>query len=311
MDAGAYFSESYLGAHDKFVSACRALRLLPQSYWASSGHGDTDPPLVDSVRLGDPSARHILVVCGGDRQADALCCSAIEIGWLNEFAKASLPRDTAILLVHHGAAPPTGGEAPPRGGPPPVWEDDLLAKVEKRYAEYARQKGVDSLGAPLDTPEVQGIPGYPGTLLDALAKWLGSAAAGRVAFVEIRVGLGAYGVAEITPCHPPETAAARRVRSWFGLAEPAEEQATLPQEPDSMAAGLIRRLPDAEVTVFSAAFGTYSMMSVLDSLTRRPEGESVPDPRQLLFPSDEAWRDAVWRRAVIAIQRTLTALRAN
>ena len=221
MDAGAYFSESYLGAHDKFVSACRALRLLPQSYWASSGHGDTDPPLVDSVRLGDPSARHILVVCGGDRQADALCCSAIEIGWLNEFAKASLPRDTAILLVHHGAAPPTGGEAPPRGGPPPVWEDDLLAKVEKRYAEYARQKGVDSLGAPLDTPEVQGIPGYPGTLLDALAKWLGSAAAGRVAFVEIRVGLGAYGVAEITPCHPPETAAARRVRSWFGLAEPA------------------------------------------------------------------------------------------
>jgi hypothetical protein len=311
MDAEAFFAENFRGARHKFLSACRALRLLPQAHRASAGPEEPDPPLVDSVRLGDPAARHVLVVCGGDRQVDALCCSAIEVGWLNEFADANLPHDAAILLLHHGPVPPEGGDAPPRGGPPPEWEDDLLSKVEKRYAEYARRKGVDSLGAPLDSPEAQAIAGYPGPVLDSVAKWLNSAAAGRIAFVDIRVGLGPYGEAEITPCHPPGTAAARRVRSWFGLADPPEEHAAAPQEPDSLAAGLIRRLPEAEITAFSATFGTYSMMSVLDSLTARPEGKAVPDPRQLLFPSDEAWRNAVWHSAIIVIQRALTALHSS
>lgn len=308
MDAEAYFAESYRTARGNFLSACRELHLLPQAY---ADPGDPDLPLVDSVRLGDPAARHMLVVCGGDRKVDALCCSAIEVGWLIEFATANLPRDTAILLVHHGPVPPAGGEAPFRGGPPPQWEDDLLAKVEKRYAEYARRKGVDSLGAPLATTEAQGGPGYPGPVLDALAKWLDSAAAGRIVFVDVRVGLGPYGEVEIAPCHPPDTAAAIRVRSWFGLAEPPEGHTVAPQEPDRLAAGLIRRLPEAEVSAFSAAFGTYSMKSVLDSLTTRPEGEVAPDPRQLLFPSDEAWRNAVWRSATIVIQRALTALRSG
>lgn len=311
MDAEAFFAENYQSARGKFLSACRALRLLPQAHRASMEAEDPGPPLVDSIRLGDPAARHVLVICGGDRQVDALCCSAIEVGWLNEFAEAHLPHDTAILLLHHGPVPPDGGDAPAGGGPPPEWEDDLLAKVEKRYAEYARRKGVDSLGAPLAAAEKHGVAGYPGTVLDSLAKWLNSATAGRIAFVDIRVGLGPYGEAEITPCHPQDTEAAKRVRSWFGLADPPEDDAAAPQEPDSLAAGLIRRLPEAEITAFSATFGTYSMMSVLDSLTTRPEGEAVPDPRQLLSPSDEAWRNAVWRNAIIVIQRALTALHSS
>ncbi|MDH3228499.1 MAG: M14 family metallopeptidase [Alphaproteobacteria bacterium] len=311
MDADAFFADNYRTARDKFISACRALRLLPQAHLATAGPGETELPLVDSVRLGDPAARRMLVVCGGDRQVDALCCSAIEVGWLNEFANASLPHDTAILLLNHGPAPPAGGEAPPRGGPPPEWEDDLLAKVEKRYAEYARRKGVDSLGKPVAVPEMHSIPGYPAAVLDSVAKWLHSAADGRIAFVDVRIGLGPYGEVEITPCHPSDTAATRRVRSWFGMADQPPENAPAAQEPDSLAAGLIRRLPEAEITAFSATFGTYSMMSVLDSLTTRPEGEAIPDPRQLLCPSDEAWRNAVWRSAIIVIQRALTALHAS
>jgi len=311
MDAEAFFAENYRSARGKFLSACRASRLLPKAFRAAAGPGDADPPLVDSVRLGDPAAQHMLVLCGGDRQVDALCCSAIAVGWLNEFANARLPHDTAILLLHHGAIPPEGGETLARGGPPPEWEDDLLAKVEQRYAEYARRKGVDALGRPLAAHELQTIPGYPGAVLDSVAKWLHSAANGRIAFVDVRVGLGPYGEAEITPCHPPDTAAARRVRSWFGLADPPEEHAAAPQQPDSLAAGLIRRLPEAEITTFSATFGTYSMMSVLDSLATRPEGEALPDPRQLLFPSDAAWRNAVWRNAIIVIQRVLTALHSS
>lgn len=310
MDADAFFSRNVSDARGKFLTACRAQRLLPQAYRWPSDPTETALPLVDSVRVGDPAARRMLVVCGGDHQADALCCSAVVVGWLSEFAGKGLPRDTAVLLLQHGAAPPTGGEPASADVPPPAWEDDLLAKAEERYAEYARRKGVDSLGAPLAGAGA-GLAGYPAGVLDAVAKWLDSAADGRIAIVDIRVGLGPFGEAEITPCHPPDTTAARRVQAWFGLPDPPDGAQTAPQEPDSLATGLIRRQPDAEITAFSAAFGTYSMMSVLESLAARPAGDAVPDTRQILFPDDSAWRAAVWRSATRVIQRTLTALRAD
>ncbi|UCH74004.1 MAG: DUF2817 domain-containing protein [Rhodospirillales bacterium] len=312
MDADAYFADDYRSARGKFLAACRAARLLPQSYAASAGDAEHRLPLAETVRLGDPAARHMMVVCGGDRKADALCCSAIEVGWLTEFATAVLPRDSAVLFVHHGPAPATGGELPSQAGPPPEWEDDLLAKVEKRYAEYAREKGVDALGAPLPHTDRQKTAGYPAALLDSMVRWLDSAADGRIVFVDVRVGLGPFGEAEIVPCHAADSEAARRVRNWFELADsPTGDHAIAPQQPDSLTAGLIRRLPEAEVTTFSVAFGTYSMMSVLDTLTSRPRDAEVPDPRQLLYPDDTAWRTAVWRSAIVVLQRTLTAIHAD
>jgi len=311
MDSDDYFAEDYRRARGKFLSACRAARLLPRAYRASQNEGEQELPLADSVRLGDPAARRMLVVCGSDRAADALCCSAIEVGWLTEFAGASLPHDTAILLVHHGPVPPTGAELPPRDEPLPEWEDDLLIKVEQRYAEYAREMGVDSLGRPLAEPGRRSKAGYPGAMLDSLANWLGSAVDGRIAFADLRVGLGPYGEAEISPCHPADSVAARRVRSWFGLPDPPERDGMAAQEPDSIAAGLIDRLPHAEITAFSASFGTYSMMSVLETLADRPTGQALPDPRQLLFPDDAAWRSAVWRSAVVVLQRALSAIHSG
>jgi len=311
MDSDDYFAEDYRQARGKFLAACRASRLLPQAYRVPANDRKEESELADSVRLGDPAARHMLVVCGGDRAVDALCCSAIEVGWLNEFGGASLPHDTAILLVHHGPVPPTGAELPSRDEVLPEWEDDLLTKVEQRYAEYAREKGVDALGRPLAGAGRGSTAGYPGAMLDSLANWLGSAADDRIAFADIRVGLGPYGEAEITPCHPRGSAGARRVQTWFGLSDPSEADGPAPQEPDSLAAGLIDRLPNAEITAFSASFGTYSMKSVLETLAERPRGQAVPDPRQLLFPNDAAWRSAVWRSAIIVLQRALSALHSG
>jgi hypothetical protein len=311
MAAADYFAGTYRSAREKFLAACRDLRMRPTALRPEQLPEESAPPLLEYVRLGRPDADHILVICGGDRQVDALCCSALEIGWLSEFARANLPGDTAILLLHHGAAPATGGEVAADAGPPPVWEDDLLAKVEQRYAEYARRQNIDATGAPLPAPADADAPGYPGEILDEIARVLDSAVTGRIAIVDVRVGLGAYGEAEITPCHPQDSDAAKRVRSWFNLGFPrdgAEEDA---QMPGSLAAGLMRRLTRAQVTAFTASFGTYSMQSVLDSLAARPEGQAMLDPRGLLFPEADAWRDAVWRNAIMVVQRALTALHAK
>jgi len=306
MSAEEYFSKTYQSARAKFLAACRELRLQPTGFRAPDGPREPDPPLVDCLRLGNPSADHLLVICGGDRKADALCCGGIETGWLREFGKANLPADTAIVLLHHGAAPVTGGEIPDSGDPPPQWDNDILAKVEERYAEYARQHGIDSTGAPLNSPTDGDMPGYPGELLDMLAHTM--AAAGKIVFIEIRVGAGPWGEAELTPRHPPASAGAKRMRKWFTLPEPSEDEPGGDREMDSLGASLRRRFPEAEITAASATFGTYSMMSVLQSLTASGDGQATPETGEMVYPQSAEWRDAVWHSAIVVIQRALTGL---
>jgi hypothetical protein len=308
MSTEEYFSKTYQSARAKFLAACRELRLRPTGFRAPDGPQEPEPPLVDCLRLGNPDADHLLVVFGGDRRADALCCGGIETGWLREFGKANLPADTAIVLLHHGAAPKTGGEVPDLGGPPPQWDDDILAKVEERYAEYARQHGIDSSGAPLATPTDGDVPGYPGQLLDMLAHTVTPAADGKIVFLEIRVGTGPWGEAELTPRHPPASTSAKRIRQWFTLPEPSEDEPEGHLEMDSLGASLRRRFPQADITAATAAFGTYSMMSVLDSLAARPDGQSMPETGEMVYPQSAEWRDAVWHSAIVVIQRALTGL---
>lgn len=309
MSAEDYFSKTYQDARAKFLAACHKLGLQPTEFRGLNGPLAPEPPLIDCLRLGPPSARHLLVIFGGDRKIDALCCSAIETGWLSEFGKANLPADTAIVLLHHGAAPATGGEVPDSGGPPPQWENDILAKVEERYAEYARQQGIDSTGAPLADPTDGDAPGYPARVLDMLVHAMAPSAVGRrIVFVEIRVGLGPWGAAELFPCHPRTSPETRRIRQRFSLPEPAEDTPPGDQELDSLGAALRRRFTSADITAATAAFGTYSMKSVLETLAARPDGQATAETRQMVFPQSAEWRDAVWRSAIVVIQRALTGL---
>ncbi len=302
-----FFSSNAETARKKFVLACRPMGILPKTYRAPGQ--ESGPPLADVVRLGNESAQRVLVLCGGNRISDALCGSAVQVGWLSEFGMAHLPPDTAIFLVHHGAAPPSGGEDNVAMPDVPQWDDDVLAKVEERYAAYAREKGLDSEGNPLPAPESGNqIPGFPPEMLDAVAQTLFRGGGERIAIIDIRLGLGPYGEAEVTACQPPDSHGARRVRTWFAQPEPAEDKSPAQQLPDSMAAGLARRVQVPEITTVALEFGTYSMRSVLDSLAARPQGQSRPDTRRLLHPDGADWKEAVWHSAIVAIQRALTGL---
>lgn len=308
MATGDYFSTDFDEARDKFFAACRTLRLRPTEIM---GHGrfGGKAPLVDIVRLGDRAARRILVLGGGDRLADAFVCSAIQVGWLKEFAAAALPPDIALVLLHHGAAPQTGGEAPAEERPPPQWDSDLLTKVEKRYAAYAREKGVDHMGAPLSAPVGNGdVPGYAKNTLDAVAEHLATAAGGRITFMDACLGLGPYGEAGIVGCHPPGSPAADRIRIAFALPAPSEDEPAAPGSPGRMTVGLMRRFPGTDIATVRLEFGTYSMLSVLDTLSSKDPDRVVPNPRRLLDPDADDWRESVWRGAIMNIQQALAAL---
>lgn len=311
MSAEDYFSKTYQSGRAKFLAACRELRLQPTEFRTPEGAQPPDPPLADCLRLGSPSANHLLVACGGDRKADALCTAAIETGWLRRFGKASLSADSAIALVHHGAAPQTGGELPEAFAPPPEWEDDILARVEKRYAEYARQHGIDSAGAPLAEPSDADVPGYPTRVMDMLAHKVAPSAVDRIVLLEFRVGTGPWGEAELTPCHPAESGSARLARKWFGLPEPVSDTPRAEAELGSLGAGLRRRFFQVDVVAATVSFGTYSMKSVLESLAARPDGRAAPETGAMLYLRDPAWQQAVWNNAVVVIQRALTGMRSR
>ncbi len=306
MDATDIFSDDLGEARERFVRAGQAQNRTPRGFGKSAfGH-----PLAEVVRLGEENAKRVLVLCGGNRKADALCCSAILSGWLSEFGQAQLPPNTAMILVHHGAAPPTGGEGY-SVEPQEVrqWDDEVLTKVEERYAAYARAQGLDADGNPLPPAEGDGaIAGFPPKVLDSLAKSLFTDGGERLAILDIRIGLGRFGEADITACHPPGSDAASRVADWFGLTETADDETAPQQRPDSVAAGLSRRADALELTTVALEFGVYSMKSVLDSLTRGSDGKPAADKRRLLHPQGADWKNAVWNNAMINIQRALGGL---
>lgn len=308
MATGDYFSTDFDEARDKFFMVCRTLSLRPAEIMGHNPFGGSTP-LIDVVRLGDPAARRILVLGAGDRLADALVCSAIQIGWLREFGTATLPPDIAVVLLHHGAAPQTGGETLGEERPPPQWDSDLLTKVEERYAAYAREKGVDHTGAPLDPAAGTGdVPGYATDVLDAVAEQIATARGGRLAFMDVCIGLGPYGEAGITGCHPPGTPAGDRVRTAFALPPPGEDEPAAQGSPGCLTAGLMRRFADTQHVAVRLEFGTYSMLTVLDTLSSRDPDQPVPDTGKLLNPDTDDWRDSVWRGAIMNIQRALAAL---
>lgn len=311
MSAEDYFSKNYRGARTKFLSACREQRVQPVGFWKQDDSEASGPPLIDCLRLGHAGATNLLVILGGNRLTDALCCSAVETGWLREFGKANLPSDSAILLLHHGAAPQSGGEVADVGSPPPQWEDDILARVEERYAEYARQQGIDATGAPLDRPRDGDVSGYPAKVMDRLTRAMAPAEPDRIVFIEIRVGIGPWGEAELIPCHPPNSDSTRRIRKWFSLPEPSEEEPPGERNLDSLGASLRRRFPDSEIIAARASFGTYSMMSVLKNLASRPEDRAMPETGRMIYPDDPEWQKAVWKNAIVVIQRALTCLHSR
>lgn len=312
MATGDYFSTDFDEARDRFFAACRDLRLRPAEIMGRGSFGGK-APLVDVVHLGNPAARRLLVLTGGDRLADALVCSAIQTGWLKEFGGATLPPDIAVVLLHHGAAPQTGGETAVEERAPPQWDSDLLTKVEERYAAYAREKGVDHMGAPVETAASSDgdAAGYGKDVLDSVAEHLATARDARIAFMDICLGLGPYGEAGIIGCHPPGTAAADRIRIAFALPAPTEDEPATPGSPGRMTTGLMRRFPGTDIAAVRLEFGTYSMLSVLDTLLSRDPDRAVPDPRQLLAPDAESWRESVWRSAIMNIQRALAALHSG
>lgn len=105
-DAASYFSESYLEARKRFVSACAkaGLKVTTDVHDLTGPNGEE--LATDSTHIGPKDAENLLVIISGVHGPELMTGSGCQVGFITESLFKNLLANTAVLMVH--AANPWG-----------------------------------------------------------------------------------------------------------------------------------------------------------------------------------------------------------
>ncbi len=278
-------------ARNRFLAACSLAGASTTAYRSAVSGDDQAPGWVDIARLGSPDAPAVLILSCGLHGVEGFCGSTIFTDWLTEGRQHRLAPETGMIFIHailpEGVG--AGGMAAPDTRPGATWSDNILNAAARRFARYARSKGLsgsdDTDARPADT--------RPVWLIDIFASIAQEAGehARDIGLIEFHTSLLPAGAVNVTSSHKPDSAGDKRVRDWFG-----EETAAGPDGPatlDCFALGFGDRLRDHDLTAAHADFGTYTTRSILQLNARRTAAERRADIGSLFFPDSEPWRDMV------------------
>lgn len=286
MHPDGYFSTDYATARAKFLDACRAAGLAVQSH----EHPLSTPvcPLAcDVARIGPGDASRLLVLVSGLHGVELFPGSACQTGWL-EHSSATLPADTAVLMVHAinpwGAAhlrrnnednvdlgrnfrdfseavPPSADYAELHALLAPDRRADLMAfaatKGERVFinilmgGQYSHPDGFGYGGA---------APSWSNRTLDAILR-AERGTARKIVAIEYHSGLGPYGYGMAVSFQAD--ADLERARRWFGrwtLAPNAPANGDVGhghKATGHSSNAYIRAFPGAEVTPIVVEYGTF------------------------------------------------------
>jgi hypothetical protein len=110
MAVADFFSDSYVEARDKFLSAvAEAGGALLHSYRCPAEGPDGETLFTDVARIGDAGARKILLLTSATHGIEGFCGSGCHTGWLRRgHCGRDLTDDVAVIFVHavnpHGFA---------------------------------------------------------------------------------------------------------------------------------------------------------------------------------------------------------------
>lgn len=95
------FSETYLDARAKFLTAASGLNATVTSYQHLEQSGPGGEELhFDVVRLGASDAEHVLVVGSGTHGIEGYPGSAAQTNWMKSFDIQSLPKNVGVIFTH-------------------------------------------------------------------------------------------------------------------------------------------------------------------------------------------------------------------
>jgi hypothetical protein len=94
-----YFSDSYIDARDKFLSAAKSCNAHVTSPTCPQKGPSKEDLFVDVARVGDLNAKRILVVVSGTHGVEGFCGSACQAAWLRS-SSHQITSDTAVYFLH-------------------------------------------------------------------------------------------------------------------------------------------------------------------------------------------------------------------
>ncbi|HVT51023.1 MAG TPA: M14 family metallopeptidase [Dongiaceae bacterium] len=246
------FPQSFAQGRTRFREAAQSAGARISSH-ANPAKGPSGEDLsTETAWLGPADAGRLLLCMAGTHGAEGFCGSAIETGWLESGLLATLPPDTAVLLIH--AINPYGfawvrrvnednidlnrnfidRAKPAPDSPryralrdaicPSEWSSASEAGVHRRFADYAAEHGAMALQEAIMRGQYFDAEGvcYGGkgeSWSNRTLRAILDPHAGHVrefAFIDLHTGLGPYGYGEIISNHLAGDSGNERVRDWYG-----------------------------------------------------------------------------------------------
>lgn len=305
MNPVEFFPASFADARQRFRAAAAALGLQPDEYPNPQAGPDGARLATDVVRIGPLQASRVMFVMSGTHGAEGLCGSGIQYGMLRQGPAATLPPDTALVLVHainphgyawlrrvtednvdlnrnhvdHAAAYPDnpGYRELREAICPSAWEGPVREAAEARLSGYAERHGWMALQAAISGGQYSDPDGvfFGGhrltwsaqTLYTILDRHAGSAR--HVGFIDLHTGLGPYGHGELISEHAPGNSVLERLRAWLGDDVTSLQDGSASSAPltGTNGCGIERRLGRADtVTVVTLEYGTFPIGEILTAV---------------------------------------------
>lgn len=358
----AHFSANYAVARERFLAAAGRHGALLTSQVISTRTPEGGELAIDVAYVGPEAPESVIAISSGLHGVEGFAGSAIQHRLLDEqLAGLGLPKSCGVLLVHalnphgfsalrrvnesnvdlnrnflqhpEGHVPNPGYEELYDAINPVALDDEIEAETQARILAYGQEHGMAELQAVLTVGQYVHASGvqFGGqkaeesnlALREIAARETRGAA--RVAWVDVHTGLGPSGEVEMISESAPGSKDLHRATSWWGspVRSTASGESVSAAVHGSIEKGLAEALPDCELTVAGAEFGTHDPIRVFTAMRAdnwlehhgeldSSEGQAIKRELLEVFrPEDPKWGARVLEVAEGLILQTRDGLRTG
>ncbi len=213
---------------------------------------------------------------------------------------------------------------------PADWDGPARAEADAAIESYVAEHGADAFQAVVSLGQYDHADGtfYGGraptwsnrTFRGIIASELSRAQ--RIGFIDFHTGLGPRGYGELQYEGLPDSAEYLRAQQWYDgeVASAVAGDASSPIVSGHIGLAMYEGAPDAEVTVMGLEYGTLHFTQVLEAVRAdnwlyihgevdSPLGAGIKAAiRDAFYGDDDAWKEAVYDRAVEIYRKTAAGL---
>jgi hypothetical protein len=358
-----HFSDFYLQARERFLTAARTRGAEIDGYAIAARSPKGEELSIDTAYLGPDSPQSLLAISSGIHGVEGFAGGAIQHQLLrDQLSEVELSAECGLLLIH-GLNPfgfsalrrvnennvdlnrnfvehPEGHLANP--GYEELYEainptriDDEGEEENRRGAllEFAKANGFPALQAALSVGQFihpEGVQ-FSGQEREETNQWLRGIAmratrgAPRVVWLDVHTGLGPFGEVEMIMESAEESPDFLRAQAWWGecVRSMQSDESVTSVVHGSIMTGLAEALPDCDLTVVGAEFGTYDPVRIFQAMRAdnwlhqhgdldSEQGLAIKKELLEVFrPADPKWGSRVLEVGADLISRAIKGLAAT